>query len=111
MELRIPIKEGSKTKAVLKLLNPFLSNLTETELNITSMMIDMDIDFLDRDNRTRLRTNLDMSKYLFNNYLQSLKGKKILINDNHNIPVLNSNLKSLVSNDNFNISFSTINEK
>lgn len=105
MEINIPIKEGSKTKAVLTLFNSLIGNLTETEMNLTVKMIDMGISELDSNNRSDLRLSLNMGKYLFNNYIQSLKSKNILYNGKYNIPTLNQGLKKLVDNDSFNITF------
>jgi hypothetical protein len=105
MNLNIPIKEGAKTKAVLKLLNPFLGNLTEKELNITTKIIDLNLDTLSSDNRSALRLNLNMGKYLFNNYIQSLKSKKILLTGPNNVLILNSSLRQMTSSPNFNITF------
>lgn len=105
MDINIPIKEGSKTKAVLTLFNSLIGNLTETEMRVTVKMIDMNITELDADNRSSLRLSLDMGKYLFNNYIQSLKSKNILYNGKHNIPTLNQGLKQLVENNSFNITF------
>jgi len=105
MNLNIPIKEGAKTKAVLKLLNPFIGNLTEKELNITTRIIDMEMDILSSDNRSSLRMSLNMGKYLFNNYIQSLKAKKILLTGSNNILILNSSLRQMTNSLNFNITF------
>jgi len=105
MEINIPVKEGARTKAILILFNSLIGNLTETEMRITVKMIDMNITELDADNRSILRANINMEKYLFNNYIQSLKSKNILYNGKHKIPTLNQGLRQLVDNNSFNITF------
>ena len=40
MELKIPTKEGTETKTMLKIVNSFINNLTDIELDIVSTMID-----------------------------------------------------------------------
>jgi hypothetical protein len=105
MDINIPISKEAKTKAVLTLFNSLIGNLTDTEIKLTVKMIDMNITELDSDNRSNLRLSLNMGKYLFNNYIQSLKGKNILYNGKHNIPTLNQGLRQLVDNNSFNITF------
>lgn len=79
MELTIPIKEGTKRKAMLTLLNPFLSQLTDVEINLVDTMLKRDIKVLDKNSRADVRQELNMSKYSFNNHVLRLKSKKILI--------------------------------
>ncbi len=79
MELVIPIKEGTKSKAMLTLLNPFLSHLTDVEMDLVDIMLKKDIKILDKNTRADVRQALNMSKYSFNNHVLRLKSKKILI--------------------------------
>lgn len=104
MELKVPIKEKDKTKAILKLLNPFLSNLTDKEINVVSVMIDMGIDSLTKYNRADLRDRLNMDKYSFNNFVLNLKKKGVLIQTIHDIH-LNPQLKTLTNDNEYTIKF------
>ena len=78
MELKIPVKEGAETKTMLKIVNCFINNLTDTELDIVSAMVDKGIIELTKNNRSELRSSLNMDKYLFNSYVRYLKEKKVL---------------------------------
>lgn len=104
MELPIPIKEKDKTKAILKLLNPFIGNLTNKQLDIISKMIDMDIEVLTKYSRANLRDSLDMDKYTFNNTVASLKTKRVLIQTTSNLK-LNPAFKGFTKDDTYTIKF------
>lgn len=92
MELTIPVNNLTKTK--LKILNCFINNLTDIELDIVSTMIDKGIVTLDKSNRNTLRTSLNMNKYLFNNYIKYLKDKKVLFT-NESILTLNPSILNI----------------
>lgn len=104
MELNIPIQRGTKFKAALKLLNPFLSNLTGTEINIVSAILDMGIESISRANRSSLRANLKMGKFVFNNYIQNLKRKGVIVQTKDDL-VINPRVVSLTKENTFTITF------
>lgn len=104
MELNIPIPKGTRSKAVLKLLNPFLNDLSDTEINIVSTILDMNIKVLTRTNRVNLRDKLKMTKYNFNNYIQFLKKKGIIIQTKDDL-ILNSRVVTLSKDNSYTISF------
>ena len=104
MELEIPVNSKDRTKAVLKLLNPFISNLTDREITLVSTMIDMDIESLTKDNRADLRDKLKMDKYSFNNYVLILKKKGVLLQTTEDIR-LNPKLKNVTTEGTFTIKF------
>ena|ERR1700752_5297456 len=106
MELIIPIDSKNKTKAILKLLNPFLANLTNKEIEIVSTMIDMDIEVLNKYSRADLRDKLNIDKYTFNNAVASLKSKKILIQSTVDLR-LNPALKTYTNDSTYTIKFSS----
>lgn len=82
MELEIPIKEGAEAKTMLKIINCFINNLTDIELDIVSGMLNKGYTTLTKSNRADLRSSLNMDKYLFNNYIKYLKDKKVLFVNN-----------------------------
>ena len=96
MELKIPVKEGAETKTMLKIVNCFINNLTDVELDIVSAMINKGYTTLSKNNRSELRSSLNMDKYLFNNYVKYLKDKKVLYL-NQDILTLNPNIVRLTS--------------
>lgn len=96
MELKIPVKEGAETKTMLKIVNCFINNLTDVELDIVSEMINKGYTTLSKNNRSELRSSLNMDKYLFNNYVKYLKDKKVLYL-NEEILTLNPNIVRLTS--------------
>ena len=96
MELKIPVKEGAETKTMLKIVNCFINNLTDVELDIVSAMINKGYTTLSKNNRSGLRSSLNMDKYLFNNYVKYLKDKKVLYL-NQDILTLNPNIVRLTS--------------
>lgn len=96
MELKIPVKEGAETKTMLKIVNCFINNLTDVELDIVSEMINKGYTTLSKNNRSELRSSLNMDKYLFNNYVKYLKDKKVLYL-NQDILTLNPNIVRLTS--------------
>jgi|ERR1700739_95433 len=104
MELNIPIKKGTKSLAILRLLNPFLSNLTDIEMAIVSTCIDMGIESITRYNRSNLRDKLKMGKYSFNNYILSLKKKGVIIQTTTDL-LVNPKVKELLEQDSYTIKF------
>jgi ABC-type dipeptide/oligopeptide/nickel transport system permease component len=96
MELKIPVKEGAETKTMLKIVNCFINNLTDVELDIVSAMINKGYTTLSKNNRSELRSSLNMDKYLFNNYVKYLKDKKVLYL-NEEVLTLNPNIVRLTS--------------
>ena len=104
MELKIPVKGKDKTKAILTLLNPFLGNMTDREISMVSSMIDKDITSLNKNNRADLRDSLNMDKYTFNNYVQNLKKKGILIQSTTDVH-LNPQLKVYTADSSYTVSF------
>lgn len=96
MELKIPTKEGTETKTMLKIVNSFINNLTDIELDIVSTMIDKGLITLSKNNRSELRSSLNMNKYLFNNYVKYLKDKKVLYLNNE-VLTLNPNIVRLTA--------------
>jgi len=96
MELKIPVKEGAETKTMLKIVNCFINNLTDVELDIVSEMINKGYTTLSKNNRSELRSSLNMDKYLFNNYVKYLKDKKVLYL-NEEVLTLNPNIVRLTS--------------
>ena len=104
MELNIPIPKGTKSKAILKLLNPFLNTLSDTEINFVSTMIDMDLESLTGAKRAALRTKLKLGKYNFNNYVLFLKKKGVLLQTPTDL-ILNPRVKTLTDDTVYNITF------
>jgi len=78
MELKVPVRIVNNNKAKLTLLNCFLKNLTNSELEIVAAMLDMNLLELTSDNRSVLKNTLKMSTYNFNNYIKKLADKSII---------------------------------
>ena len=104
MELNIPIKKGSKTSAVIKLLNPFLSNLCTNEIKIVSCIIDLGIESVKGSNRVLVREKVNMGKYNFNNYILSLKKKGVLLQTIDDL-IMNPKIVTLTEQVNYTITF------
>ena len=104
MELNIPIKKGSKTNAVIRLLNPFLSTLSDNEINIVATIIDAGITNLKGSNRANVRLKLRMGKFNFNNYVLNLKKKGIILKTDEDL-IINPQIISLTEQDSYNITF------
>ena len=104
MELNIPIKRGTKANAVLRLLNPFLNTLTDTEISIVSTILDMEINSITRTNRTNLRDRLKMGKYTFNNYIQNLKRKGVILQTTTDL-IINPKIVTLTGDHKYTITF------
>lgn len=104
MELNIPIKKGTKTSAILRLLNPFLSDLSDSEISIVSTIIDMDIESIKGANRVKVREKVRMGKYNFNNYIVSLKKKGVILQTTTDL-IINPKVKSLVDQPTYTITF------
>lgn len=105
MELNIPIQQGTNTKAVLKLLNPFLNLLTETEISIVSTIIDSGVESLNnRKSRSMLREKLKMGKFTFNNYVQLLKKKGAIVQTSEDL-IINPKLIILAKDRSYTINF------
>lgn len=109
MELKIPIKEGSGTKTKLRIVNCFINNLTEVELDIVSKMIDSNYTQLTKNNRSELRSSLNMDKYSFNNYIKYLKDKKVLYSKD-NILELHPNILRITADNKITIELLPKNE-
>lgn len=77
MELNIPILE--KNKILVKMISPIVGNLTSKEIDILTIILDKKISILDKNTRTDVRMSLNMGKFNFNNYIQKLKEKKIIL--------------------------------
>lgn len=97
MELRLPTYNITKTR--LKIVNCFINNLTDIELDIISKMIDGKLYRLDRNTRSQLRSSLNMNKYIFNNYIKYLKDKGALKSDKDNVLMINPSLIKLTADD------------
>lgn len=97
MELRVPTYNLTKTK--LKIVNCFINNLTDIELDIISKMIDNKYFKLDRNTRSQLRGSLNMNKYIFNNYIKYLKDKGALRANSDNILTINPTILKLTADD------------
>lgn len=96
MKLEIPVRIVNNNKAKLKLLNCFLKNLTNAEIDIVSTMLDMNYLALTTEVRPILRQTLKMSTYNFNNYIKKLSDKEILyIPTDSKILTLNPKVKQL----------------
>lgn len=104
MELNIPIKKGTKTGAIIRLLNPFLNNLSNSEISIISCIIDMNITSIKGSNRVNVRNKLNMGKYNFNNYILNLKKKGVIIQTTDDL-IINPKIVSLVDQSNYTITF------
>lgn len=103
MEFKIPVKD--KTKAVLKLLNPFLSYLSDREISIIACMIDSDIDILSKENRVIVREKLNIDKFNFNNCISRLKKKGVLIQSTIDLCCLNPQLRAYTNDTVYTIEF------
>ena len=77
MKLTIPIAKNLGYRAVLSILN-FTTQMTETELDIVSTMLDNNIRVLTRRTRASLLTLLKKDKFTLNNHISRLKDKGIL---------------------------------
>lgn len=104
MELKIPIKRGDKSGAVLRLLNPFLNDLSVNEINIVSTIIEAGITSIKGSNRVLIREKVKMGKYNFNNYILNLKKKGALIQTKDDL-IINPKIVSIVDQDSYNITF------
>ncbi len=109
MELKIPVKKENNIKAKLKLLNCFLNNLTEVELDIIATMINMGYNTLGResDARADVRKHLKMTKYNFNNYTKRLTDKHILYINQDKVVTLNPKVLELTRDNVISIEFQT----
>ncbi len=105
MELEVPVKKENNKKAKLKLLNCFLNNLTDVELDIVSTMLNKGYTILDSDNRAEVRSTLNMTKYNFNNYTKRLVDKGIFILNPEKVIILHPRLKILTNDDTITIRF------
>lgn len=99
--LKIPVKKGGSKKFMLELLRPVISEPTSVEIKILADMLENETYILTRDNRVALRERLNIEKLTFNNYLQRLKAKGLIITNNKKLminPMLISATKGNVIN-------------
>ncbi len=108
MELKVPIKDGTGTKTKLRIVNCFINNLTEVELDIVAKMIDDNYIELNKNNRSQLRSSLNMNKYSFNNYIKYLKDKKVLYTKD-NVLMLHPNIIKITADNKITIELFTKN--
>lgn len=106
MKLEIPVRIVNNNKAKLKLLNCFLKNLTNAEIDIVSTMLDMNYLALTTEVRPILRQTLEMSTYNFNNYIKKLSDKEILyLPKDSKVLTLNPRVKQLTSDNVITVEF------
>ena len=104
-EIKIPIKKGTKTLAILKLLTAFINYPTDKELELIATLIDNKLYVLSKDNRVKLRMAINMDKYTFNTYIKRLKDKGVFIKNKEGVLTINSYLIVLTSNNSITIKF------
>ncbi len=81
MIIQIPLKKNEQIyKAILTIVN-FSMKLTEKEINIISDMLRNNITILNKQTRKLLYSH-NKNQYVFNNYVQRLKIKGALLEDN-----------------------------
>lgn len=106
MKLEVPVRIVNNNKAKLKLLNCFLKNLTNSELDIVATMLDMSFLELSGESRSSLRGALNMSTYNFNNYIKKLTNKGILyLPKDSKVLTLNPRVKQLTSDNVITVEF------
>lgn len=104
MENTIQIPLNRKYEILVKMISPIIGNLTPKEVEILVLLAKHNITVLDKDSRTSVRMELDMSKFNFNNYLAKLKNKKILITEGEVLKV-NTVILKMLNQESFNVSF------
>lgn len=100
MEINLPVDNKHCYKALLKILN-FLTNMTDTELDVIAAMMSNKITVLTKEARIELLAILGKDKFTLNNHIKRLKEKKVLVeydNDNKNKLHINGNLSNMVEN-------------
>ncbi len=106
MELKVPVRIVNNNKAKLTLLNCFLKNLTNSELEIVATMLDTGLLELTSENRSTLKTSLKMNVYNFNNYIKKLTDKGILfLPKDSKILVLHPKVKEFTTDNKITVEF------
>lgn len=78
MNYPIEVSRSNHHKAALSIVNCFLK-LTDFELDLIVGMLNNNIKVLNTKNRKKLRDQLDLNVYTFNNYIKRLKDRKYII--------------------------------
>lgn len=100
--LKIPVKKGGSKKLMLELIRPLISEPTSVEIRILAEMLEQKLYVLTKDNRARLRELLNIEKLTFNNYLQRLKNKDLILLRDKKL-IINPMLISITNNNTLNI--------
>ena len=102
--IQVPIKKDKFYKAALKLINCFIGNLTEYELDIISTMLNYRITKLNKETRAYVKGVLKSDTAVFNNYIKRLKDKGVLV-DNEGELELSKGIVNAVAKDEITIKF------
>lgn len=95
MILRVPISKEHTYRAVLNILN-FSTNLTESELDIISIMLVNKITVLTTKARRTLVRLIARDKFTINNHIKRLKEKNVVVLNSDKHLELNANLVSRI---------------
>jgi len=94
MEIDLPVDNKHCYKALLKILN-FLTNMTDTELDVIAAMMSNKITVLTKEARVELLAVLGKDKFTLNNHIKRLKEKKVLVENNNKLNI-NTNLSNMI---------------
>lgn len=96
MTKQIPISKERIYLAVLTILN-FLTNMTQTELDIIATMLNNEFKVLTKRRRSSLSTLLNKDKYTINNHIKRLKEKGVFVINEDRWLEINPNLVSTIN--------------
>ncbi len=103
MQYTLKVKRKDYCYSALKIIN-CIYKLSELELKILTDIMNKNIKILDKESRASVREFVNTDKYTFNNYINKLKGKKLLIETSFGLSI-NPGLINSIADRNFEFTF------
>lgn len=107
MEYKIKVNSHSIYKAILTVIN-FSLKLSNNEIDIIATLLKYGFTVVNAEARDMLRKALDKDQYNINNYIKSLKTKKILLKEGKDI-IINPNLSEVLKSKEIVFKFDKVN--
>lgn len=105
MEYQIPVNKDNIHKAILTAIS-FTLGLSDLEIDILATLLKHNLYVIDIRARRVVRLALDKNKFVINNYINRLKKKHLIIQDeNDKRWYLNPSLKPIIESDNITFKF------